>query len=241
MEIDDVHGLLAKAGRWHTQEAFERYHVALFAGITLKGRRVLDVGGGIGACSFWAAAGGASDVLCLEPGDAGATTGTSQRFEELARELELPNVRLQTVRLQDLDAAPGTFDVIVMNNSVNHLDEEACVALKTSEAARQSYLTVFRRIAELARAHADLVIADCTSNNLFPLLGLRHPISRSIEWHKHHPPEIWAEVLAAVGFEGTKIQWTPYARLGWLGWWLTANRLAAFVLTGHFILKMRRR
>jgi predicted RNA methylase len=78
------------------------------------------VGGGIGACSFWAALAGASEVICLEPEEAGATTGTSKRFDELARELVLTNTRVKTVTLQDLDAAPEIFDVIVMNNSINH-------------------------------------------------------------------------------------------------------------------------
>jgi SAM-dependent methyltransferase len=241
MNIEAAYHMLAEAGRWPSREAFERYHDALFASVRLTGRRVLDVGGGIGACSFWAALAGARDVVCLEPEKAGSTSGTSKRFQELARELALANARLETISLQDLDAASETFDVVVMNNSINHLDEEACAALQASEVARRRYRAIFKRIADLAGGQADLIIADCTPNNLFPRLGLKHPVSRSIEWHKHHPPEVWARELTAVGFETIKIRWTPYARLGQLGWWLTANRPAAFVLTGHFILKMKRR
>jgi len=241
MQTSMAYRTLAHAGHWPSQEAFECYHQALFAGITFRDRRVLDVGGGIGACSFWAALAGAREVICLEPEEAGATTGTSKRFNELAHELLLTNTRVETVTLQDLDVAPETFDVIVMNNSINHLDEEACIALRTSEAARQRYRDIFERVADMARTQADLVISDCTPNNLFPRLGLRHPISKSIEWHKHQPPVIWAEELTAVGFERPDIRWTSYARLGRLGWRLTANRLAAFVLNGHFILRMKRR
>jgi 2-polyprenyl-3-methyl-5-hydroxy-6-metoxy-1,4-benzoquinol methylase len=241
MQTDMAYSTLACTGRWCSKGAFERYHQALFAGVKFRDRRVLDVGGGIGSCSFWAALGGALEVVCLEPEDAGATTGTCKQFDVLAHELALTNVRRKTVILQDFDASAETFDIIVMNSSINHLDEDACIALRTSDNARQRYRTIFNRVANLARPQADLIISDCTPNNLFPRLGLRHPISTSIEWHKHQPPETWAKELAAVGFEQPDIRWTSYARLGQIGWQLTANRWAAFVLKGHFILKMKRR
>ncbi|MEZ4399335.1 MAG: class I SAM-dependent methyltransferase [Kofleriaceae bacterium] len=236
---------LAERGLWATRAAFDRYHAALFRGLSFAGRTVLDVGGGIGTCSFLAALGGAREVVCLDPEFEGATRGTGDKFRAIATEFDLAHVRIEPVTLQTYRAPPASVDVVVFHNSINHVEEEACIALRrrdaTGDAARQTYRRIFTQVADLMPPGGDLIIADCSSENLFPRLGLRHPISRSIEWHKHQPPEVWARELAQVGFHRPRIQWTAYSRSGALGWKLTANRWAAYVLTGHFVLHMQRR
>ncbi len=240
LSLPAKHRLLAERGRWSSYAAFERYFAELFSGVNFTGRRVLDVGGGIGTCSFLAALGGATDVLCLDPEEDGATAGTGATFRELVRALDVENTRIEPATLQSLEAPAARFDVVVLHNSINHLDEQACIDYQRSEQARNSYRACFEKLAHITAPGGDLVIADCTSRNLFPLLGFRHPISRSIEWEKHQPPEVWAEALQRVGFERPEIRWTSYSRLGRLGWTLTANRWAAFLLTGHFVLRMKR-
>jgi hypothetical protein len=90
-----AHRILGQAGRWPSREAFERYCQAVFANITFRGRRVLDVGGGIGVCRRKRGhLSGTRGSWC--------NTGTSKRFDELARELVLTNTRVETVSLQDL-------------------------------------------------------------------------------------------------------------------------------------------
>ena len=238
---EDPRDALVREGRWPSRTAFDRYHAELFKDVSFADRRVLDVGGGIGTCSFLAAMGGAREIVCLDPEGDGSTTGTGARFRAIATLLGVDNVRLEPATLQTFTAPSGSLDVIIFHNSINHIDEAACVRLGDSGDARRIYRTAFEKLADLASPGADLVIADCTSQNLFPLLGLRHPISRSIEWEKHQPPEVWARELARVGFERPAVRWTSYNRLGSLGWTFTANRWAAFVLTGHFMLHMKRR
>ena len=238
---DRIRQTLVKRGQWSSRAGFDRYHAALFRGVDFRGRRVLDVGGGVGTCSFLAAAAGASEAICLDPETEGATSGTGTIFNGIAADLGSTNAHIEPKTLQSYTAAPGSFDVVIFHNSINHVEEAACVELQHSEAARAAYRAVFTQVADLCRPGADLIIADCSSQNLFPRLGLRHPISKSIEWNKHQPPEIWARELAAVGFERPEIRWTSYTRLGRLGWALTANRWAAYVLTGHFVLHMKRR
>lgn len=238
---DAIRRELTERGRWASRWGFDRYHAELLRGVDFRGRRVLDVGGGIGTCSFLAVAGGAQEAICLDPEAEGATSGTGSVFNSIAAKLGIDNARIEPTTLQAYVGAPGSFDVVIFHNSINHVEEAACVELQRSEAARRTYRAVFTQVADLCRPGADLIIADCSSANLFPRLGLRHPISKSIEWDKHQPPEVWARELAAAGFERPEIRWTSYTRLGRLGWLLTANRWAAYVLTGHFILRMKRR
>ncbi len=241
MKTDDqIRQTLVQRGLWASRWGFDRYHAELFRGIDFRGRRVLDVGGGIGTCSFLAVAAGAREAVCLDPEAEGATSGTGATFNQIAGELGIANARIEATTLQQYVAPPSSFDVVIFHNSINHVEEAACIELQRSAIARRTYRTVFTQVADLCRPGADLIIADCSSQNLFPRLGLRHPISRSIEWHKHQPPEVWARELTEVGFERPQIKWTSYTRLGKVGWALTANRWAAYILTGHFILHMRR-
>lgn len=238
---DRIRQTLVERGRWASRWGFDRYHTELFRGVDFRGRRVLDVGGGIGTCSFLAVAAGATEAICLDPEAEGATSGTGAIFDATAADLGITNAHIAPKTLQSYVAPPGSFDVVIFHNSINHVEEAACVELRRSEAARRTYRAVFAQVAELCRPGADLIIADCSSENLFPRLGLRHPISKSIEWEKHQPPEVWAKELVQVGFVNPQIRWTSYTRLGKLGWALTANRWAAYVLTGHFILHMQKR
>ena len=49
-----------------------QFHLkTLFKSTALENRRVLDIGGGSGLHSFYAACMGAKEVVCLEPGNGG--------------------------------------------------------------------------------------------------------------------------------------------------------------------------
>ena len=57
------------------------YLSSLFADIDLRGKRVIDIGGGTGLYSFYAAAcGGARNVVCLEPEVHGRHSGMNVKF-----------------------------------------------------------------------------------------------------------------------------------------------------------------
>lgn len=85
-----------------------------------------------------------------------------------------------------------------------------------------------------------LLITDCTNRNFFGDLGLKSPLMRTIEWNKHQPPEMWAELIAPFGFEVENIALTPHARLGLIGRVIGSNRFGSYFLNSHFRLRMRR-
>jgi predicted RNA methylase len=85
---------------WSSEAALQRYMRWLFQDVPLHGARVLDIGGGAGVFSFYAAAAGAREVLCLEPERQGGSTGMNEQFRRLQRVTGFHNVRLEGAMLQ---------------------------------------------------------------------------------------------------------------------------------------------
>ena len=131
--------------------------------------------------------------------------------------------------------------MVLLAASINHLDEAACSRLHEDDDAREVYRTIFDKLAGLTNPAGVLLALDGGRKNIFPSLGLRNPIARSIEWEKHQQPEVWVDLLAGSGFELPSIRWLSFNTLRAPGRMLLGNRLAAFFLTSEFLLTMRRR
>lgn len=236
--IQKYYEAVAKRGLWEDRASLERYLAFLFRDISFEGKSILDIGGGTGLFSFYAAARGAERVVCLEPQSDGGHSDMNDKFNSIATELALQNVRLIPKTFQQFETAPGSFDIILLHNSVNHLDEWACIHLKNDKVAVDHYMDLFSKLAAQISDGGTIILSDCTRYNFFPLLGLKHPINKTIEWHKHQSPETWAGLLTRVGFVQQSISWSSFNRMGKLGWLLFANRIGAFFLKGHFCLHM---
>jgi SAM-dependent methyltransferase len=214
----------------------------LFAGVDLEGRTLLDVGCGTGHIGLWAAAHGARRVVGLEPQVEGSSAGMQDSFRRTTREVGLEDrVELVTTRLQDYHAGNERFDVVLLAASINHLDEDACGHLHEDEQARQTYREHLRLLADMAVPGAILIVTDCARGNLFHRLGMRNPLTPTIEWEKHQSPELWARLLADVGFEAPTVDWMTLNTLRGPGQALLGNRACAYLTTSTFRLTMRRR
>ena len=223
----------------YSSKAKLRFKVdTLFRGIDVENKRVLDVGGGSGLYSFYAACRGAKKVVCLEPEADGSSSGVVDRFHKLSTLLELPSIELKPVAIQALGAEEGTFDVILLHNSINHLDETACINLLRESKSRAVYQEIFSKIHSLSNKGAKLIIRDCSRYNFFALLGIRNPFAPAIEWHKHQAPAVWADLLRDAGFVNPQIRWSSASALRNWGRILIGNKLMAYFLTSHFSLTM---
>jgi SAM-dependent methyltransferase len=212
----------------------------LFRDVELADRRMLDVGAASGGrYSFYAACKGAAEVVALQAHHDGSTAGTAAEFDTTAGRLGLENIRFVASSLSESKLEPAHFDVLLLYASINHLDEEACVRLERDPDARTHYLALLRELARVAAPGATLIVVDCSSRNLFARFG-KNPLAPGIEWEKHHPPELWVNLLEEAGFTRAKIRWNSVNTLRAPGRVLLGNRFAAYCLASVFCLTMVR-
>jgi len=233
--------VLAKTGIYPNKGNLAFLLRRLFQGIELNNARILDIGGGSGIISFYAACRGAKEVICLEPSSDGSSTGVNDKFLQIQSHMNFENVTLLDESFQVFTTNEESFDIIVLYNSINHLDEDACIHLQNSAIARNRYLELFHKMFTLCRNGSYLIIADCSNKNIFPHIGLRNPFMPSIEWHKHQEPETWIRILRKIGFVNPKISWSTFNRLRLPGVYILGNKFMAYLLLSHFSLRMQKR
>jgi hypothetical protein len=236
--LDQYFRVVAQTGRIPDNVRFYMNYV--FHGIDFQGKVMLDVGGGDGIFSFYATCAGADKVVCLEPEMAGSTNGAVGAFKQAAFLLDSMKVQLIPQRLQDYESGDSLFDVLLLHASINHLDEKACIRLRDDREAQRSYAKLFGKLASLASPRAAIVIIDCARRNLFADLGVKNPITPTIEWEKHQSPALWAHLLTQAGFAHPVIRWSSFNSLRSFGRVFLGNRIAAYCLTSSFCLTMER-
>jgi len=208
----------------------------LFDGIELDGQRVLDVGCGPGTYALWAGMHGAEYVLGIEPEADGSTSGTLDRFRQTVTKLGLDeSVEVAGAFLQDLDVPDKPFDVVVMYNVINHLDEDAVARLHKDASAAERFVDLLAPLTEMMSDGGYLILADCGRDNFWGRFGLRSPAAPSIDWDIHQQPEVWSQVMAKLGFREHDVRWSPQFPLGRL----SANRLFQYFTASHFVLRLR--
>lgn len=214
------------------------YHsiTTVFRGVPLRGANVLDVGGGAGFHSLYAAVNGATKVVCLEPGAEGSRAEYGSPNQLPSNGANETSVQFLPLMIQEFDPGLERFDVILLHNSVNHLDEQACIMLPCDFESLESYTRIFEKLADLANEGALIIITDCSSKNFFGLIRIRNPFAPTIEWNKHHQPSLWAGLLEHAGFTDSTTEWIVPQRLGSVGQKLFGNQVCAFFLSSYFRL-----
>lgn len=230
--------LAVKAGHWRSERRLLNNLDYLFREVPLTGRRFLDVGGGAGLFCAAARAMGAARAVCVEPGGAGASNFIRTVAAQGAAAGDSWGIEYEASTLEDYHSESGSrcqFDVILLHNVINHLDEEACIRLHRDEQARQRYGEKLQLLHDIAAPGAHLIICDCARNNLWSDLHLPNPLMRSIEWHKHQNPGLWRSLLGEGGWKHRATDWTTPNLLGRPGR-LLGNALCSYFLFGHFRL-----
>lgn len=218
-----------------------KFHLnSLFEGIEFANKRVLDIGGGNGICSYYASCKGAKEAICLEPSAEGSSVNTIRDFKRLGKLLNSNNVSIEPITFQKYNPDNKGFDIILLNNSINHLDEIACINLHNDQRSKATYKGIISDISAITNNGAIIIICDCSRYNLFNMLNVRNPFAPTIEWNKHQSPKVWLELFKDVGFINPRIRWSSFNRLRYWGKLLTGNKLMAYFLHSHFCLTMEK-
>ena len=235
--VEEYFSLVVREGLFSKRVKY--YMNNLFQELSFDGKRVLDIGGGTGLYSFYAASMGAKKVICLEPEAEGSTNGVRQRFKEIKSALRVSTpVEQYATTIQCFNDSDEKFDIILSHNSINHLDEEACVNLMSDPQAKKTYCKIFKKLGSLAENGAKLIVADSSRHNFWDLCHLKNRFVPSIEWEKHAHPKEWARLLADAGFCNPQIRWLSFNRLGHPGQLVLGNSVASYFLDSSFCLTM---
>lgn len=206
----------------------------IFKGVDFKNKKVLDIGGGSGVHTFFAAIKGAAKVDCLEPELDGSHQGMKENFNELRSKLNVNNVELHSVTFQDYDSQISDYDLILTYNVVNHLDEEACKTLLLNQESKEKFVEMFKKCNSLLKKDGMMLVADCGRRNLFGDLGIHNPFATDIDWNIHQEPSFWLALMKRAGFSKISIDWSTFNTLGPIGKILFGNRLFSYLTFSHF-------
>ena len=212
----------------------------LFGNLDFQNKKLLDIGGGIGTFSFYAAVMGAKKVVILEPESHGSSSGIYRKFKKIKSDLDnIDNIEFQSITLQEYNTNQK-YDYILLYNSINHIDEEACISLKNNITSREKYLELFRRIFDITNDKGKVIICDCARSNFFGNLKVKNPLAPTIEWKKHQNPNTWIKLLKHSGFNNLKVTWPAPNYFGKLGKIFLSNKVTSFLMTSHFCIKVEK-
>jgi SAM-dependent methyltransferase len=207
----------------------------------LDGQRVLDIGGGVGLLSLWAAHKGAT-VTCLEPEADGSTHGVENTFRRL-HDIIQPGKKVEYLRLtmeQYFEQSAEKFDLILLINCINHLNENSVATLHQSDAAKAVYRGILQGIVSALNVNGRLLITDCSRRNVFADLRMHNPLMPTIEWHKHQSPRVWMSLLSEIGLRKLELCWSAPDGLGAIGQLMLGNGIASYLTTSMFRLTASR-
>jgi SAM-dependent methyltransferase len=239
----DFFDLVVKRKMYSTTENLKFYLDNLFDHVDLAQKAVLDVGGGNGLLTFYAAVKGARKAVCLEPEKAGSKNGTTKGYYALRNELpETLPVELMPLTLQEYvqQVAPATYDVVVMHNSINHLDEEACIQLLKNDASYKRYVSIFKQVFRIMKKNGVLIATDVSCKNLFNDAGVKNIFMPTIEWHKHQQPRTWISLFKDAGFRNPEVVWLSPNRLGKPGRFIMGNYFMSYLTRSLFKVKVKK-
>jgi hypothetical protein len=211
----------------------------VFSGVDTKGKRLLDIGGGNGLASVWAVMEGeVAAALVVDPYGEGSNFRMLSQFEKMRTEGRLAD-RLELFKGTLIDSPTPIlgFDIALLHNSVNHLDETMTSRLHESEEASKKFKKEFVSIRNALIDGGRLIIADCSSRNIFGDLGLKSPFAPSIDWSAHQTPEVWIGAVEDCGFKHRRTMWTVRREFGRIGRLLLSNKTASYLTTSHFVLE----
>ena len=224
------------ANRFYSNKSRLAFKLQSFFGkIKFEGLNVLDIGGGYGLLSFYEAVNGAKKVICMEPAADGSSSGIIDIFNKIKTQLNINNVSLINNLFQNY-IFEEKFDLIIIHNSINHLNEVACINIQNNAVHYDEYKEYFSKINSMLNQDGHLIISDCSRYNFWKIVGLKNPFDPGIEWHKHQSPFLWSKLLTETGFKVTRIKWNSFNRFGNLGKILTGNIITSYFLTSHFTI-----
>ncbi|OGX15234.1 MAG: hypothetical protein A2166_00400 [Omnitrophica WOR_2 bacterium RBG_13_41_10] len=233
--INKFKKLTVKYGLYKSEDRFLFRARQVFRNVNLINKSILEIGCGTGVYSVWAKLNGAKLAVGLEPEVDGCEDESSNIFKKFISELSIDNTECIPQIIEEYKPNGLKFDIVLSNNSINHLDENACMRLDTNLDAQEKYLVIFKKIKSLMNHNGKLIILDNSDKNFFKFLNRNSPFCRGVDFRKHKSPKVWVRLLKQANFSEPKISWP--SRYFYLKN-LYCPKLLSFFLDSYFRLEM---
>lgn len=227
--------LLSEAGITRSDGYEFYFRNYIYKDIDLDGKKILDIGGGNGLASFYALDSSANcSAWVVDPIAEGSNDLMFEQYDSMKKNYDAERINFHRDYVDTL-LDPGTFDIIVMHNTVNHIGEDILEDISFNNEAYIEYVCRLKTILDRLSSDGILIVADCGSKNFFGQIGLKSPFAPSIDWHLHCEPGVWQQMIEDIGFSHIKTQWTARREFGLFGKFFLANRVCSYFLNSHFV------
>lgn len=229
---------LTSNNNFSTKTLFNNFNFYLkntFEKLNLKNRKILDVGSGNCIFSFFLIIKGAKEVICLEPSLDGSNKNNKKIFDIIKKEFNFKNITFLDITLQDY-MPNDKFDIIILKDSINHINENACINLKKNIENVEIYKNIFDKLYSLMLPEAHIFISDCSSKNFFGDLNLKNPFVQEIEWFKHQEPQTWINLMKDSNFRAISLDWSTINTFKFLGKFNNSKFLSYFTSSNFRII-----
>ena len=206
--------------------------------IDFKNKKILDVGGGSGICSFYGYFKNCKSAINLEPILSGSNHNAIDGFKSyLKKNSSIKNIKHINKKFQNF-ISEDKFDYIIFHDSINHLNEGVYQNLIIDKNSKEYFYKFYiSKIDSLIKKKGKVIITDCSPVNFYNFFGFKNPFAPSINWKLHKDPNTLRYFFENYGYEILTIKWTPLKRLGNFGIFLSKfGRCFAFFLQSHFVM-----
>ena len=182
---------------------------------------------------------GAKKVVSLEPETEGSSDKMIETFFLLKNKFNCENIDFVKNKFEDYKN-DIKFDIVLLHNTINHLDEKATISLKTNKISQLKYINILKSLRDKLNDNAEIIITDCSRHNLFGDLKIKNPFAPQIEWEKHNSPYVWKDILAKANFNSISIEWVNHNSLRSTGLLIFGNRFMSYLLNSYFLIKCKK-